>query len=321
MTLRHILPALAILALLASGCTAVRNTYNSITGSGQTTKPQTESPNAGKSDTTMPATSKTGAEVDTEALSALQTETLIDRMIFGRWVVADAGGKAVEPNEDGMRPYVVFDSTAVNPFILKVYAYTGCNTVNGRLALTKGGHLQRVGDFASTLRMCPDAEAEGDIITALNGVNRYRLERLNNNYLLYFYPDASGKASMVLRRNDMSFLDGAWTVTAIPPIKINSDDLPEPMRLVFDMTEGHLHGNTGCNVLNAKISTDITTPNSLTITDPITTRMACPNAGLEQQLTNALTRVASASQAKSNTVNLLDAAGNTVLTLKRLNLD
>lgn len=312
MATRHITATLAILAVLASGCSTIRNTYNSITGSGSANPATTTEAPEGSAPT------PSVAEVNTDELSSLQTEDLIDRIIYGRWIVADAGGQAVEASEDGERPYVVFDSTAVNPFILKVYAFTGCNTANGRLALTKGGHLQPAGDFATTLRMCPDAQSEAAIMTALTGVERYKLERVANNYILYFYPDAGGRASMVLRRNDMSFLDGAWDVVEITPIKVKEDDMPEPMQLVFDMTEGRLHGNTGCNVLNATITTDIATPNSLTISDPITTRMACPNAGLEQQLSVALAKVATASPSKGGkSVKLLDEAGNTVILLHR----
>ncbi|MDE6545637.1 MAG: META domain-containing protein, partial [Paramuribaculum sp.] len=68
------------------------------------------------------------------------------------------------------------------------------------------------------------------------------------------------------------------------------------------------------------ITTSIETRNSITISNPATTRMACPNAGLEQQLVNALGKVAKAQKGKNGTVDLLDAAGNTVITLSRANL-
>ncbi|MDE7236397.1 MAG: hypothetical protein K2N66_01075, partial [Paramuribaculum sp.] len=85
---------------------------------------------------------KTGAEMNTGALSALQTEDVIDNVIRGKWIIADAGGKAVAADPDEPeRPYVTFDSTAVNPFILKFYAYTGCNIVNCSMALTKGNKI------------------------------------------------------------------------------------------------------------------------------------------------------------------------------------
>lgn len=303
----HILVVAAV-AMIATGCSTVKRTFSNITGHGEKTAqtlPEAELP------------PQTGAEIPARELTALQTETLINRFIYGKWWVADAGGKAVAaPENPEERPYVAFDSTATNPFILKVYAFTGCNTLNGQVALTPEGRLQKASEFASTLRMCPDAVAEPAIINAFNTVDRFRLENVGGNYILYFY-DAAGKNTMVLRKSDMSFLDGAWDVKSINPIDIKPDDMPEPMQLVFDMLEGHLHGNTGCNVLNAKLTTDPEVRNSLTIGRAATTRMACPNAGLEQQLLNALSRVAKVEKGRGDTVKLLDAAGNTVITLRR----
>lgn len=298
--------AAAAVAIVATGCSTVKRTFRSITGSG-------EAPVRANPEAELPP--QTGAEIPARDLTALQTETLINRVIYGKWIVADAGGKEVNaPSEGDERPYVTFDSTATNPFILKIYAYTGCNTLNGRVALTPEGRLAKTGEFASTLRMCPDAEAEPAIIDAFNTVARYRIEHIGGSYILYFYNQA-GANTLVLRKSDMGFLDGAWDVDRINPIDVKPDDMPEPMRLVFDMTEGRLHGNTGCNVLNAGVSTDVNVRNSLTITNPATTRMACPNAGLEQQLLNALGRVAKAEKGRRGTVHLLDAAGNTVITL------
>lgn len=307
----YFMAAVAV-AALATGCSTVKRTFRSITGSGEdavSVNPEAQLPQ------------QTGAEIPARDLTALQTETLINSVIYGKWTVADAGGKEVAPAADGEeRPYVTFDSTATNPFILKVYAFTGCNTLNGRVALTSEGRLAKMGEFASTLRMCPDAQAEPAIINAFNTVARYRIEHIAGSYILYFY-NAEGANTMVLRKSDMGFIDGAWNVDRINPIDIKPDDMPEPMRLVFDMTEGRLHGNTGCNVLNATLATNINVRNSLTITNPATTRMACPNAGLEQQLVNALAKVAKAEKGRRGTVNLLDAAGNTVITLSPANLD
>ncbi|MCM1028243.1 MAG: META domain-containing protein [Pseudoflavonifractor sp.] len=318
----HILAFTALSAFILSGCSSVQKTFKSITGQSEpaiVATPVTSEPEPSMSEPKKSESNKsTVSEIKASNLSALETESIIDNIVFGRWIIADAGGKAVVASDEGERPYLVFDSTAVNPFILKFYAFTGCNTLNGRLALTPKGHLAKAGEYAATMRLCPDIEAESSIIDALNSVERYKLERIDNNYIMYLY-NVAGSNTLVLRRSDMSFLDGAWQVTEISPIKVGNDDMPEPMQLVFDMEEGRLHGNTGCNVLNAKISSSIDKRNSLSISDPITTRMACPNAGLEQQLSNALLKVASAEKGRHSSVNLLDDAGNTVITLRRLN--
>ena len=57
-----------------------------------------------------------------ETQSPQQTVGAIDRVLYGEWTVANVGGVAVT-GED--RPYVIFDTTAVNPFEMKLYANNG----------------------------------------------------------------------------------------------------------------------------------------------------------------------------------------------------
>ncbi len=305
---RYILP-IALTAVIATGCSTMQK-IGLTKGSGSSSSMVEQASQLPK---------QNGAEIPSSELTPLQTETLIDKIVYGKWIITEAGGKAVSPSGDEdapQRPYIVFDSMAVNPFLIKFYANTGCNTVNGRMALTDGGHIAKAGEFAMTMRLCPDATSESAIIDALNTAVRFRVERVKNNYVLRLY-NSAGANTMVLNRNDMGFLDGAWDVTAIPPIEIKPDDMPDPIQLVFDLQEARLHGNTGCNVLNATLVTNPDKPNSLSIANPITTRMACPNAGLEQQLLVALSKVASAKPGKKDTVSLLDEAGNTVITLRQ----
>lgn len=263
-------------------------------------------------------TKVSSGELPTADLSALQTEAMINRIMFGKWDVLTVGGKRVTGSE---RPYVVFDSTATNPFILKFYANNGCNTINGMVALTRGNEMAKVGDYASTMRLCPDAPYENGVSSALENVKKYRLDVLGEGDYQMSFLDRSGKTMMVLSKNDMSFVEGAWAVTNIGQIEVKPDDLPSPMMLVIDMIEHKLHGSTGCNVLNGNIVVDPDVRNSITFTDVSTTRMGCPNAGLEQQLTAALARVVRAEQGKkADIVLLLDQAGNTVIRLKHTDL-
>lgn len=308
---------MALTATLSVGCTTLTDLYNKVTGQREpayvATADNIRRPAA--NDETSTANPEPVSPATVPAATVAEAEAA-DRLT-GRWSILEADGKAVTAPEGEEHPYIAFDSTAVNAAVLKVYAYTGCNTLNGALALTGKSGIEKVGEFATTMRLCPDADTETAIINAFNSMVSYRLERHENTYQLSFFNER-GTIVLVAGRTDMSFLDGAWQVTEIQPIKIEDDAMPEPMQLVFDMTEGRLHGNTGCNVLNATVSTSEGHPNSLTISNPLTTRMACPNAGLEQQLTNALSRVASAAPGRHSTVYLLDEAGNKVITLHRV---
>lgn len=303
------------LALLAStaGCSSMRSaksrvqdTWNTISGSD-------------KSQEARAADAKVGeGELPTADLTALQTETMINKIMFGKWNIIKVGKETVT-GED--RPYIVFDSTAVNPFMLKIYAYDGCNTINGMMALTQGNEISKVGDFASTLRLCPDARYEAGISTAIDSAKKYKIDSNGKgDYRFYIY-NATGDNTMILSKNDMAFVDGAWLVTNIGQIEVKESDMPSPMMLVIDLPEHKLHGSTGCNVLNGNITENPDIQNSIGFTDMITTRMGCPNAGLEQQLTAALSRVVRVEQGrKADTLLLLDTAGNTVVKLKRTTL-
>ena len=159
-----------------------------------------------------------GAEIPSTGLTPLQTETLLDKIIYGKWIIADAGGKAIRaPADDDTpeRPYIVFDSMAVNPFayqILRLHRLQHRQWPHGTHRRWQDNQGRGICLY---LRLCPDAEHESAIIDALNTAARFRVEKVASNYLLYIY-NSSDANTMVLRKNDMGFLDGAWNVTAIP---------------------------------------------------------------------------------------------------------
>lgn len=260
-------------------------------------------------------------ELPTADLTPIQTEVMIERIIYGTWYVEKVGNMTVSTDLDmEQRPTVTFDSTAVNPFILKIYAYTGCNHLNGDVALTLNNKLSRTSEFAATMRLCPDAVYEQPMIEAFNNLASYKLERTGqNDYRMLFY-DYNKSNTMVLVKTDNDYLNGAWDVVSIGQINLKEGDMPETMQLVIDIPQRHLHGNTGCNVLNGNIEINPEVSGSISFSNCFTTRMACPNAGLEQQLTAALSRVVAAKESKNGDLLLLDSAGNTAIKLRRATL-
>ena len=87
--------------------------------------------------------------------------------------------------------------------------------------------------------------------------------------------------------------------------------------MVIDIDEGKLHGNTGCNIMNGEISIDMDQPNSISFSNIITTRMACPENSNETNLLVALEEVTSARPVSGNEVVLFNAQHQQVLTLAR----
>ena len=204
--------------------------------------------------------------------TATPTETVaaIDKILYGEWTVANVNGTAVTSDD---RPYVVFDTTSVNPFQLRVYADNGCNTLNGDMAVTPGGDMRKVSDFLSTMKYCADAPYEIGINMAFETVTSFNIEKIGNDYLLYM-KNSAGKPLMILRKSDISFINGAWRVTGLGNESISEES---GMKLVIDVPELKVHGNTGCNILNGSIFVDPDKQNSLQFKNLATTRMMCPD--------------------------------------------
>lgn len=266
----------------------------------------------GSCNTTRKVSVDTAGEVKTETLN--QTEGAIQQVLYGQWIASNVNDMAVT-GED--RPYIIFDRSATNPFIVNCYAYDGCNTLNGALAVTPGGQMKRTSDFLSTMRFCSDASYELGFSMALNTVANYSIEKVGRDYLLYL-KNSSDKTTMVLRKSDLGYVNGAWQVT-----KIGNTVLPEDagVELVIDIPELKVHGNAGCNVLNGSIYIDPDKQNSIQFKNVATTRMMCPNIELESQFLAALAQVSSVAQGKdTNNLLFMDNTGKTIIELQKLNL-
>ena len=281
--------ALAAICLIFQGCSMLRKTENpSAVINKQTNTVETQSPQ--------------------------QTVGAIDRVPYGEWTVANVGGVAVT-GED--RPYVIFDTTAVNPFEMKLYANNGCNILNGRISVTPGGKIGRVSDFLSTMKYCAYAKYELGMTMALNSMSHFKIEKIGNDYLLYL-KNSSDSTTMVMRKSDISFLNGAWRVSELDGQTIPAD---AEMQMVIDLPELKVHGNTGCNILNGAIFIDPDKQNSIQFSNLATTRMACPDMEREQKFHVALEQVETAIPGNdSNTALLKDEQGQVMMQLVRLNL-
>lgn len=253
----------------------------------------------------------TTGQVKTE--TATQTERAIQKVLYGQWIATNINGTAVTGND---RPYMVFDESSTNPFIVNLYAYDGCNILNGALAVTPGGQMSRTSEFLSTMKMCPDAQYEIGFTMALNTVSKYSIEQVGRDYLLYI-KNAQGNTTMTLRKSDLGFANGAWQVT-----KLNGTAVPTDveMQMVIDIPEQKLHGNAGCNTMNGSIYMNPDKQNSLEFKNIATTRMTCPQIALEQQLLTALAQVTTVQLGKDGSLMLDDANCHTLVTLTKLNL-
>lgn len=282
------LSALLAATMLLSGCSA----YNRLTGKQVTTVKQT-------------------GEVKTE--TPTQTYAAATTVLPGEWTLVSVGQQVVTGDE---RPYLIFEPDGSNPFIFKVYGNNGCNVINGGVAVTADGGIHKTAPFATTMRYCPDAPYEIGMTTALESMTRYTLTEVGEDYTLTL-SNATGSQTMTLLRSGLSFLNGAWTVTAIGDRTLASD---AGVQMVIDIPELKVHGNTGCNIFNGQILLDPDINGGIQFRNLGVTRMACPDPQTQQSFLVAIEEVISASHQPDGLIYLNDEHGQHVLTLERLQL-
>ena len=153
---------------------------------------------------------------------------------------------------------------------------------------------------------------DAQIMQALNSVKYYTWKLEGSEYYLYLYDEAM-QPMLELMHQNFDFLNGTWRVTAIDNEAVNVPD----MKLVIDVDEGKLHGNTGCNILNGTLETDMDAANSISFQSIATTRMACPDQSYETRLVVALEDASTAKPISANKVIFLNPQGENVLQLER----
>lgn len=262
----------------------------------------------------------TAADSATPAQSTAATTTLspdkTTALLTGQWAIIDINGQAVTATEDDEAPYITFDNSDTAAGMVNFFANNGCNFINGAFTI-KGNKLVKAGDFLSTMKYCPDAKYEVPVSMALDAMTGFSIEKLNNEYFLYFKND-EGTTLMTLRKHNLNFLNGAWKVTRIQGVDVNEDNAPQ---VVMDIPELKIHGNAGCNVLNGTITINLDRENGIGFTNLYTTRMTCPQIEIEQTFLLALEQVESCVPGDNDrTAIFKDAQGQTIITMQRIDL-
>ncbi len=115
----------------------------------------------------------------------------------------------------------------------------------------------------------------------------------------------------------LSTLNGEWNIVEIKgtPVKVTTDQ--EAPFIGFDTKSGRMFGYSGCNRMMA--SFDINTqPGKLELGAVGSTRMACPDLTLEQNILAALGEVKEFKKDKDERIALCDASDKTVLVLEKV---
>lgn len=231
---------------------------------------------------TNPSTPTTPTDVETKTIP--QTEKAIHSLLTGSWTVTAIGDQKVS---DLNQAYIEFAAEPTNEFIVKAYAYDGCNYLNGAYAITPGGQMHRASEFISTMRMCDGATDVIGFANAINFVDSYKITSSDSGLQLTMF-GADGKALMQLVRLSTDVLNGSWNVVSIEGTSVSAD---LGLSLTFNMAAGTVSGNAGCNTLSGKYLTSDKTPGAISFTNLSTTRMSCPYLETEQNFLRALRNV------------------------------
>lgn len=232
-------------------------------------------------------------------------EELKQGAVKGDWAIETVYGKKAVGETS---PFIKFV-----PAEKKMYGNNGCNVINGGYAYNAADSTISFSNVASTMMMCgKEGITDYEINTALGAARYYSWRVQDSDYYLTFY-DETRREVMELMHQNFEFLNGTWRVSRINDQPVNI----EGMKLVIDVDEGKLHGNTGCNIINGEMETDMEHPNSISFSGIAMTRMACPDDKWETALVVALEEVSAARPVSGSEVVLYNDRQKPVLTLVR----
>ncbi len=233
-------------------------------------------------------------------------------VVKGDWAIETVNGKNAVGES---APYIKFEPTQK-----KIYGNNGCNTINGDYTYSAQHHTLTFSNLITTMMACGmQGITDTEINVAMNMVRSYKLEERNHQYWMHLY-DGAGKEVMTLMHQNFDFLNGTWLVQSIKEKKINEPGkmLVPDMKLVIDVPEGKVHGNTGCNILNGDFEIDMDVPNSISFQNMATTRMACPpDNNFETDMLVALEEATTAHPVNANTIELLNSQKQVIMVLVR----
>lgn len=246
-----------------------------------------------------------------------QTENVIEKVLYGDWFITRAGNLDLASSGSAMPIMSFGESQEQNPYLVNYSAYDGCNYNNGTYSVTPNGQMKLAGHPIATMKFCGDSPYEVGVVSGISSVASYTIDKQGDTYMLYL-KNAAGETTLVLRKSNIDFINGAWTATLINGVSVPQS---AKIELVIDVPQKSIHGNAACNMLNGKVSVDNNSGSAIHFSDLITTRMTCPNIDIEQSLINALATVTAVRPGPtSETAQLLNSEGNTVVELSRLDL-
>lgn len=242
-----------------------------------------------------------------DAMPLYPVTVYTDASLDGHWFIRTVGTMKLSGFDDEW-PFLEFVPTEG-----RFYGSNGCNVINGSYHVGSKQTLE-LSNVAASMRLCPSDSLEYPIARALDAVSSYSVTKSTDGSTILSLHDAKNLTVMTLRKSDIDFLNGAWKVASI-----NGKDVDNPdCRLIFDVAEGTVSGDTGCNILNGQLTREPDVSGSLGFSHLATTRRMCPDISTEQALLIALEEVSAARHASGKSVDLVNSDGTPIIHLTPL---
>ncbi|MDE7397267.1 MAG: META domain-containing protein, partial [Muribaculum sp.] len=273
------------ICILLSACSTTKKTYMSTPNTASTVTNTSTKKNSSKKSTAAHDDKRE------EKTPTVATKSNFDATaIGGEWTVYAIKGKRIHGET---RPTLNF-----NLEDHRLYGNNGCNIINADFSVSQPDNIT-ISNLISTMMLCPDAPYESAINEAINATNHFSISRRGQECYLELL-NTQHKSMMTLRKHNMDFINGPWTITEIEGEQIDNPDV----RMVIDIPEQSIHGHTGCNILNGELLIDPDKSNSIQFSNIGVTRMLCPDpiSKIETAFLVALEKVEFAHKGKNNTI-------------------
>lgn len=230
----------------------------------------------------------------------------IAKQLNGEWNIMTVNNKKINAEN---RAYINLDFSKH-----RLYGNNGCNYING--GFEAEANKISFTNLITTLMACPNSSSERAVMKAMGDVVSFKL--LEKNKITYLHLlNAKGHTLMTLRRQNVDFVDGAWTVKEIDGVATADKEV----RLVIDTEQLKIHGCTGCNIVNGDIYIDTTKDRAIQFQQLISTRKMCANMKTETALLVALEETYYCEKSTADEIKFLDEHGKVVVVLTRLALE
>lgn len=224
----------------------------------------------------------------------------------GEWSMQTIKNKDVNTRERAYLYFNLKDSV--------FYGNNGCNVINGSIHTGAENKIE-LDNIITTMMDCHNATSERTVMKALNETASYKITEKNGIRYLSLM-NSKGHNLIYLKNQDINFLNGAWTVSSINNESVTSKNV----RLVIDIQEMKIHGNSGCNIINGTLFIDPNKDWGVEFQELVSTRMMCPDIHIETALLVALEETQYCKKLNGDEITLLDGEGKQIATLRRLNL-